>query len=267
MRVAVVGHVEWVTFVEVDRLPASGDILVAGDTWEDAGGGGAVPAVELARLGAEVDFFCALGDDERAERTRARLEELGVRVHAAPRPQPQWRTFTMLEPGGERTIVVFGQRLIPAGEDPLPWAELADARAAYVVSGDVGALRAARAAEILVASGRARGTLVAGGIELDVLVSSGVDPDEAIDPADLRRTPRATVCTLGAEGGRWSADGREGTWAGVAPLGPVRDAYGAGDCFAAGLTFALAGGASIPAAVETGARSGAACLSRRGPYG
>jgi ribokinase len=267
MRVAVVGHVEWVTFVELDRLPASGEILTAGDSWEDAGGGGAVPAVELARLGAEVDFFCALGDDARAVRTRRRLEELGVRVHAASRAQPQWRAFTMLEPGGERTIVVFGRRLVPAGTDPLPWAELADARAAYVVSGDIGALRAARAAEVLVASGRARGSLLAAGVEVDVLVSSGVDPDEEIDPADVRPTPRAAVRTYGAAGGRWSTGGEEGEWAGVAPPGPVRDAYGAGDCFAAGLTLALAAGHPVRAAVEAGARAGAACLSRRGPYG
>jgi ribokinase len=267
MRVAVVGHVEWVTFVEVDRLPASGEILVAGDSWEDAGGGGAVPAVELARRGAEVDLFCALGDDERAGRTRERLEALGVRVHAASRPQPQWRAFTMLEPGGERTIVVFGRRLVPARSDPLPWAELAHARAAYVVSGDAGVLRAARAAEVLVASGRARRALLAAGVEVDVLVSSGVDPDEAIDPADLRPAPRATVRTDGAAGGRWSAGGDDGEWAGVAPPGPVRDAYGAGDCFAAALTLALARGRPMAAAVEAGARAGAACLSRRGPYG
>jgi ribokinase len=42
--------------------------------------------------------------------------------------------------------------------------------------------------------------------------------------------------------------------------------YGAGDCFAAGLTFALAEGRSPVAAAELGARCGAACITGRGPY-
>ena len=62
-RVAVVGHVEWVDFVPVERFPAPGEILHARGAFTRAGGGGAVVAVALARLGAEVDFFCALGDD------------------------------------------------------------------------------------------------------------------------------------------------------------------------------------------------------------
>jgi ribokinase len=52
-----------------------------------------------------------------------------------------------------------------------------------------------------------------------------------------------------------------------APLpGPVVDAYGCGDSFAAGLTYALAGGAAIDEAVALGARCGAAVMTGRGPY-
>ena len=53
----------------------------------------------------------------------------------------------------------------------------------------------------------------------------------------------------------------------AAPLpGPVEDAYGCGDCFAAGLTYALAAGRSMEDAVEAGARCGAAVLTGRGAY-
>ena len=48
--------------------------------------------------------------------------------------------------------------------------------------------------------------------------------------------------------------------------GPIRDAYGCGDSFAAGLTFALGDGRAIADAVELAARCGAACLTGRGPY-
>ena len=49
-RVAVVGHVEWVDFAVVPRLPRPGEILHAREHWEEAAGGGAVAAVQMAKL-------------------------------------------------------------------------------------------------------------------------------------------------------------------------------------------------------------------------
>jgi ribokinase len=46
----------------------------------------------------------------------------------------------------------------------------------------------------------------------------------------------------------------------------VEDAYGCGDCFAAGVTYGLAEGRSLDDAVALGARCGAAVLTGRGPY-
>ena len=52
----------------------------------------------------------------------------------------------------------------------------------------------------------------------------------------------------------------------AAPLpGPRVDSYGAGDSFAAGLTYGLAEGRSPAEAATLGARCGAACLTGRGP--
>jgi ribokinase len=48
--------------------------------------------------------------------------------------------------------------------------------------------------------------------------------------------------------------------------GPPVDAYGAGDSFAAGLTFGLSTLDSTKEALEFAARCGAACLTGRGPY-
>ena len=46
MRVAVVGHVEWIEFARVERVPKAGEIVHASETWEAAAGGGAVAAVQ-----------------------------------------------------------------------------------------------------------------------------------------------------------------------------------------------------------------------------
>ena len=268
MRLAVVGHVEWVWFAVVERIPRAGAIAHVQESWEDAAGGGGVAAVQLARMGAEVDFFTALGDDERGREAERWLAARGVRVHAAPRPAPQRRAFTFLDASAERTITVVGERHVPHGDDPLPWRELEGASAVYFTGGDAGALAAARRAGILVATTRARGPLAGTGVTLDALVLSGQDPDEAYGPGDVAPAPRLVVTTLGGQGGHWaSAGGEAGSWAATPLPGPPVDSYGCGDTFAAGLTLALGRGDAVEPALGFAARAGAACLAGRGPYG
>ena len=50
MRVAVVGHVEWCEFAPVERLPGPGEIVSSPGSFELAAGGGAVTAVQIAKL-------------------------------------------------------------------------------------------------------------------------------------------------------------------------------------------------------------------------
>jgi len=266
-RVAVVGHVEWMEFARVPALPAPGDIVHASEAWEDAGGGGAVAAVQLAKLGGGADFFTALGNDERARLSAERLALYGVRVLAAPREVPQRRGFTHIDGDGERTITVIGERIVPHGDDPLPWELLDETDGVYFTGGDPAALRHARRARALVATPRADATLLAAGVELDALVRSGRDSGERLDPARLDPPPRYVVTTDGGRGGRWeAADGTTGTWE-AAPLpGPMRDAYGAGDSFAAALAYGLGDGRGIESACALAARAGAHKLTGRAPY-
>ena len=265
-RVAVVGHVEWVDFAVVPRLPRQGEILHATEHFQGPGGGGAVAAVHLRRLAGSALFLTAVGDDHLGARARDDLGGLhGIEVHAAVRPRPQRRTFTFLDGEAERTITVLGERLVPHGGDALPWDALAECDAVYFTGGDAEALRRARAAKHLVTTPRAADALAVAGVQVDVLVGSASDPDEnalAIDPP-----PRHVVLTEGAEGGRWVAsEGGTGRWAAAAPSGPPQDAYGCGDSFAAGVTYALGAGGSLDDALELGARCGAECLTLRGPY-
>jgi ribokinase len=264
VRVAVVGHVEWIEFVRVEHVPKPGEIVHAVETWEEPAGGGAVAAVQLANLGADVRFFTALGSDELGRRARAELERRGVTVHVAAAAGPQRRGFTYVDDAGERTITILGEKRVPAGTDgELPWEELAHAGAVFFVSGDVQALRHARRGSVLVATARELGTLRRGGVELDVLVGSGEDDAERYRPGDLDPPPKTVITTAGPLGG-WVQPG--GPFR-AAPLpGRVEDSYGCGDCFAAGVTFALGEGRSLEEAVELGARCGAAVLCGRGAY-
>lgn len=266
MRVAVVGHVEWVEFARVDRVPSSGQIAHATDGWEEVGGGGSVAAVQLAKLAGGCDFFTAVGDDDLGARSRERLEAMGVRVHARIGDRTR-RALTLVEPGGERTITTLGDKLVPSAEHPLPWGSLAAADAVYFAVGDAAALVAARRARVVVATARDLPTLVEAGVLLDALVGSGTDPGERYVAGAIEPEPLLVARTAGAAGGEFVAvEGRTGRWEATPPPGPVRDAYGCGDSFAAGLTFALAEGRPAGDALALGARCGAACMTGHGPY-
>jgi ribokinase len=259
-----VGHVEWVEFVRVEHVPRAGEIVHALETWEEPAGGGAVAAVQLANLNGSADLFTSLGDDELGRRSREELERRGVTVHAAAAGQPQRRAFTYVDEGAERTITVLGPRLVPSGDDSdLPWADLARCDAVYWVSGDVPALRAARRARVLVGAARDLPLLRRAQEELDVIVGSGGDAGEQFEAGAFEPAPHYVVTTSGSLGG-WVRPG--GPFRAVPPPGPVQDAYGCGDCFAAGLTFALGAGRSMDEAVALGARCGAAALTGRGAY-
>lgn len=264
MRVAVVGHIEWVEFARVEAVPRPGEIVHALERWDEPAGGGAVAAVQLARLTGSCVLFTALGSDELGRRSRAELTQLGVELRAIPDVEPTRRAFTFVDESGERTITVLGEKLRPRGGDSrLPWHELRGMDAVYFVSGDADALQHARSARVLVATARELPTLREAKLELDALVGSGEDEAELYRPGDVDPPPRIVVTTSGGLGG-WVQPG--GPFR-PAPLpGPVIDTYGCGDSFAAGLTFALGRGDPVDEAVAVAARCGAAVMTGRGPY-
>jgi ribokinase len=267
LEVAVVGHVEWVQFARVEHVPRAGEVVHAQHCFEEPAGGGAVAAVQLARLAGHSLLITALGEDELAQRSLARLAQLGVRVAAARRSEPTRRAVTLLDRAGERTITTLGERLQPlAADGGLPWGELSRMDAVYFTAGDAGALRAARAARVLVASPRARDAL-ARGVALDALVLSDDDQIERRAASHGEEQAALVVLTSGRAGGSYRASaGVSGTWAAAPAPGPEADSYGCGDSFAAGLAYGLAAGFDPAGAIDLGARCGAVCATGNGPY-
>lgn len=264
---AVVGHVEWVRFARVSHMPRVGEIAHARDAFEEPAGGGAVAAVQLARLAGKSVLVSALGDDEHGRRSVERLGELDVEVRAARRAASTRTASTLVDDAGERTIVTYGPRLEPLGEDTeLEWGELREMDAVYFTAGDVGALRAARAARVLVASPRATDAL-GHGVALDALVLSADDAIERGKATAAEGEAKLIVTTAGARGGVYrERGGQSGSWTAAAPPGAAVDSYGCGDSFAAGLTYGLGAGMSVTEALDLAARCGAVCLTGRGPY-
>ena len=252
MRCAVVGHVEWVEFARVPNVPGPGEIVHADRIWEEPAGGGAVVARQLARLAGRCELFTALGDDELGHAAERRLAALGIDVHVQRGGQTR-RAWTHVDRDGERTITVLGDKLLPHGPLPLEGYDLV-----FFVSGRPETLRDARSARFLAATLRELPTLREGGVPLELLVGSAADPGEQDDGS---LTAATVVVTEGARGGTVNGERYE-----PAPAPPVVDTYGAGDSFAAALSFALARGDSTGEALAFAARAGASVLGGAGPY-
>ena len=84
-------------------------------------------------------------------------------------------------------------------------------------------------------------------------------PENCLNPA-----PTVRIATEGEAGGVLIPGGR---FDAVQLPGPMVESYGCGDSFAAGVTAGLSAGWSTEQAVALGARCGAACATRFGPYG
>src|SRR5712691_13449218 len=166
---------------------------------------------------------------------------------------------------GECIIVVFGEPLHPEKRDPLPWELLASCDAAYFTAQDADALRAARAARMLVVTARRRAALIASGVRADVVVGSATDPRETSSLADYPVRPGALVMTEGAAGGRIETG--EGTRRFAAPrAAPTRGgSYGAGDSFTGALTWYAALGLPLDEACARASTHGAAVLGSLEP--
>lgn len=267
MRVAVVGHIEWIDFVRVPRMPGPGEIIHAVEAWDEPGGGGAVAAVQLAKLAGTADLFTTVGDDNLGRRAQVELALKNLKVHAGIRTDAQRRAITYIDGSGDRSITVLGVRSSPSAADDLPWDLLDGADAVYLTAGDVQAVRTARKAKVLVATSRILPLLNEAGVQLDALVGSSLDPSERYNDGDLTPPPKLVVRSASEAGGTYQPAGEEIRTYPATPLpGPLVDTYGCGDSFAAGLTFGLALGLPPDRALHLGALCGAAVATGRGPY-
>ncbi len=259
------GHVEWMSFLQVDQLPTAGRVAHAASSLDHPAGGGAVCAVRMAQLcGATVHFFTALGRDAIGERSRVELETRGLEVHVAWRDASTRRGVSMVDPGGDRAITVIGERLQPNASDPLPWTLLRDCDAVFVTAADPKALQACRSARVMTATPRVRlSNLRQAAVQLDALIGSALDPGEQLPEQLGFPQPRLRIATDGAAGGVLSPGGR---YQASQAHAPSIDSYGCGDSFAAGVTVGLAAGMEIGDAVRLGADAGAACSTWIGPY-
>jgi ribokinase len=251
-RLTVVGSANLDLSALVARLPRPGETVTNASLSRAPGGKGANQAVAAARLGAEVRFLGAVGEDEFAEEALAGLREAGVAVDVERKGQTGIALIVVDAKGENQIVVVPGANAavdaVGSGnilcqlEIPVETVE-ANARAA-----DFFCLNAA--------PGRA---LPAALLEqVDLLVVNRYELEA------LGAEPRGLVAlTLGPEGALLLEGGEEVARAEPPPVEAV-DGTGAGDAFTACLAVSLLEGRPRDEALRRACAAGALAASRLG---
>ena len=266
LKLAVIGHIEWVTFLKVDQLPLAGQISHAEDYFEEAAGGAAVAAVQMARLiDQPVDLITSLGKDTYGEKSFERLSKLGLNLKVAWREKPTRKGISLISKDGERAITVIGERLQPIASDNLPWSDMKNYDGIFITATDKEGIRLASKAKFVAATPRTGSSSIRDSkVKLNALIGSRLDPGEKINYEELLPKPDIYIATEGKAGG--TVYPAKINYTSVKPSSKEIDSYGCGDCFAGAVTTALSAKLDLDEAIKIGAYCGAECSTHFGPY-
>ena len=265
LKFSVIGHIEWMNFIEVDQLPKAGLISHSKRHQEYPAGGGSVIAKRLQELSnIEVHFFTALGHDFYGNQCLNILENMGIKLHVAWRDKPTRKGFSIIDNEGERSITIIGDRLAPTYKDNLDWSILNDMDGIFITAGDKEIFKLSRRAKILCTTPRAGIDIInESGIFLDGLIGSNLDPGEKYSLEELRLKPKFVIKTEGEKGGIIFPGGRYNAFENIKNK---VDSYGCGDSFAAGILFGLSSNWNIEESLNLAKIMGRNCSEHFGPY-
>jgi len=249
----VVGSANADLIVVVDELPGPGATVASNDVTWAPGGKGANQAVASARLGARTTVTMAVGTDELAAIATRGLVESGIDLAGVRHVDAPTGVATVcVDHAGENLIIVAAganHSLRPVDVAIAPGTDAVLVSLEVPLPVAVEALGRARGLGALVVCNAAPATpgLALSDLGLDVLIVNeteaaavGLDLGDHDAVADAARSLDTSIAlTLGGAG---AVVARPGDPAIEVPARPshVVDTVGAGDCFAAALTVALA---------------------------
>jgi ribokinase len=272
--------------MKVQRLPSTGETLLATGYRVDYGGKGSNQAVGCARLGAKVSFVAKIGKDTFGEMALGLYRDEGIDVTHVKQ--------TAAAPTGVGFIIVearSGQNCItidPGANELLTAADVSECDEIFNSSTVVLTQLEipVEAAEAALVRGRARGALtilnpapvrplppsvlqmvdVLTPNEVEAKALTGRSPEARIEPEDVARDlirsgVKQVVMTLGEKGALIVTASYSKRIPAI-PVSVVVDTTGAGDAFNAGLAAALANGANLDAAVQFAVVTGGLAVAR-----
>jgi ribokinase len=262
-RITVVGSINLDLVAAVDRIPQPGETVTAIELERVPGGKGANQAVAAARLGAQVRFVGAVGEDEFAELAVAGLREAGVdlsRVQVVRKPTGIALILVDVGDEGENQIVVVpgaNHSIVP---DRIEVGE-ADALICQLEILDNAIERALQQTDAFFCLNAAPARELTDAIlqRADLVVANTYELD-AIGSATLGAL---LAVTLGRDGAFLLDDGEEVARA-HPPTVVAVDGTAAGDAFTACLVVSLLEGRDRQQALERACAAGALAATKRG---
>ena len=251
-ELTVVGSANLDLVARCERLPRAGETLTDATFERHPGGKGANQAVAAARLGAQVRFVGAVGDDDFAEPALAGLREAGVELQLA-RGGATGIALILVDEAGENVIVVA-----PGANVEL---EPVEPRGNVLCQLEIPVTtveNAARSAErffLNAAPAKALPPEVVRAAELVVVNRYELEA--------LSETPRLAALTLGEEGAALLENGKEIARA-QAPRVRAVDGTAAGDAFTACLVVSHLEGRDLEESLRRACVAGAIAASRPG---
>lgn len=286
MKIAVIGSYGVGLTMRVPRVPAPGETVSGGTFQEGPGGKGSNQAIGAARLGAQVSFLTAIGDDSFGRDARRLWHKENISADQVLTVEGSTMVgFILVDPTGENCISIA-----PGALDQLTAGSIEPFRGAIqsadvvIVSMEI-PLRAAMAALRI---GREVGTrtllnpapaqplphdawplidiITPNQTEAPVIL--GLDADHGLTDEELvrklqQRTGGAVVLTRGGLGAL-IADADATLEVPPTPVAEVVDTTGAGDSFTAALAVAVAEGRALPDAAAFAAAAGAHAVTIAG---
>jgi ribokinase len=242
----VVGSVNLDLVAGVERLPRPGETVTDASLTRVPGGKGANQAVGAARLGAEVRFLGAVGEDDFAEPALAGLREAGVELQLERRGDTGIALIVVAAHGENQIVVVPGANATVdavGGGNVLCQLEIPiETVKANAEAADWFCLNAAPAKPV--------------DVEPDLLVVNRYE-------YEVNSRGKLVALTLGEEGAVLLQDGRE-----VARAAPPKvkavDGTAAGDAFTACLVVSHLEGRDWDEALRRACAAGAIAATRPG---
>jgi ribokinase len=246
-ELTVVGSVNLDLVARVERLPRPGETVTASGLARLPGGKGANQAVAAARLGAEVTFVGAVGDDAFAAEALANLVALGVQLELE-RVATTGLALIAVDDAGENEIVI-----VPGSNALVTPREVEGAVLCQLEVPDAVVLAAARKASFFALNAAPARPL---DVEPDLVVVNQLE-------REVFARGKLVAVTLGASGAVLYENGSEVARAAAPPVDVV-DTTGAGDAFTATLVVSLLEGRAWQEALERACAAGAEATTRLG---
>lgn len=107
-KISVIGICGNSIFMYADHFHEKGETISASSVFEEIGGKGINQAVAAKRMGAEVSFLCAIGNDSNGEKSVKEAEKNGINAHFKIKEGKATPfAFILTDKNGENRVTVY----------------------------------------------------------------------------------------------------------------------------------------------------------------